>query len=559
MKNDLVSTNTSASGIYEKSETTIPYAVFPQPKTQLSSKVYVLDYAKETELTGIPSTLKHMDASGMHWFNSPIFNLTMDYGKADNTSYTPTTTLWNGYDEYYIFGQWNNTPAGVTTGNNTWTKVSVLPANNVYYEDTFVTNTETGTVGIVYTGDWTTVAEGSNPGDANDDEHGWITSMDDDATYSDGTVATGSAGATATFSFTGTGVDIYSRTDMTTGLVVAKLFKVDDTTGTAKIKKSLTIDNLSQSGTYYQIPTASFTGLDHGTYKVELKVVSTSKVTGTERSTYYLDGIRVYNPLSAEQEGDDVVQEGYGDEIGASFQSVRDILLEAKSFENGAENVSGAVFIDYIPATDDSGDETGTTTATIGTYEEYGPKNEVYLAAGQAIAFNVANEVTKLSVGLKAPNGEATKAQVTNGEATSEIDINAASDQYFVIEPNAAGYVIIKNTGNNLLSVTKLKMTGDQIVDTAAFPVDVDMMMAYANSFDSLPVVAYTLMDQEPETPDTEEPQEPEQPEEPEQPGEGGGVVIENPEEPTPEDPPKPVSDHWIYELIRAIRKIFRP
>ncbi|MCI6520287.1 VWA domain-containing protein [bacterium] len=553
--NSQISTNSVASGIYDNGDATIPYVVFPQPMTQLSSKVYVMDYAKSVSLTDLPNAPKHMASDGMHKFSTAVTSLDMAYGKANGNSYTPTTTLWNDYDDYYIFGQWNTTPEGVTTGDNTWTKISVLPANNVYYEDTFVTDKTTDTVGIVYSPDgWNTVAEGSNTGDTINDEHGWITSMNDDTTYSDGTVATGSAGATATFSFTGTGVDIYSRTDMTTGLVVAKLYKGEDTTTPASMVKSLTVDNLAQFGTYYQIPTVSFSNLEHGTYTVKLKVVSTTKTTGKERSTYYLDGIRVYNPLSDEQEAKDIVQEAYGDEIGASFQSVRDILIVANSLEDGAQNVSGAVFIDYNP---DKDENDTATSATIKTYEDYGPKNEVYLAQGQAIAFKVDTAVSKLSVGLKAPSG-ATTAQVTNGADTSEIEINAASDQYYVITPNSEGYVVIKNTGDNLLSVTKLKMSGEPI-ESANFSMNVDTAMAYANSFDSLPVVAYTLMDAETAAPDAGEAQEPEQgdadietPEEPEQ----GDVVIENPEEPAPVAPSAPVSDSWISELFRAIRKI---
>ena len=289
-----------------------------------------------------------------------------------------------------------------------------------------------------------------------------------------------------------------------------------------------------------------------------MKVVSTTKTTSTARSTYYLDGIRVYNPLSAEQETEDIVQEAYDDEIGASFQSVRDILIVAESLEGEAKNVNGAVFIDFNPKSGDIGDTANTTT--IGTYKDYGPKNEVYLAQGQAIAFHVDTEVSKLSVGLKAPSG-ATKAQVTNGDDTSPIDINAASDQYYEIAPSTDGYVIIKNTGDQLLSVTKLKTSGEPIASTGAadFSMNVDTAMAYANSFDSLHVVAYTLMDAETAAPDAGEAQEPEQgdadietPEEPEQ----GDVVIENPEEPAPVAPSAPVSDSWISELFRAIRKI---
>ena len=534
--NDLVSTNSALSGIYEKADSQEPAAVFPQPQTQLSSKVYVMDYAKRANLTDIPNSLTHMNSDGMHKFRTPVTSLDMTYGKAAGNSYTPATTLWNGYDDYYIFGQWNTRPEGVTTGNNTWTKVSVLPANNVYYEDTFVSNKTTGTVGIVYTGDWTTATAGSNTGDANNDEHGWITSMKDDATYSDGTAATGSAGATATFSFTGTGVDIYSRTNTNTGLVVAKLYEGKNTTSPASMKKSLTIDNLAQSGDYYQIPTVSFSGLKYDTYTVKLTVVSTSKTTGTERSTYYLDGIRVYNPLSETQEEAEVVREAYGDEIGATFQSVRDILIDVKSLEDGATDVSGAVFIDYNP---DTGDKGTADTATISTYKDYGPKNEVYLAKDQAIAINVGTEVAKLSVGLKAPNG-ATKAQVTNGGNTSPIDINAASDQYYKIAPNTDGYVIIKNTGDNLLSVTKLKMSGESSTPTVSG--NTRSMMTYANSFDSLPVVAYTLMDAEADGSGATQ--------------ETGNVVVENPANPAPEKPSAPSSDAWIRELLRSIHKI---
>ena len=108
------------------------------------------------------------------------------------------------------------------------------------------------------------------------------------------------------------------------------------------------------------------------------------------------------------------------------------------------------------------------------------------------------------------------------------------------------------------MSVTKLKMSGEPI-ESADFSMNVDTAMAYANSFDSLPVVAYTLMDAETAAPDAGEAQEPEQgdadietPEEPEQ----GDVVIENPEEPAPVAPSAPVSDSWISELFRAIRKI---
>ena len=100
----------------------------------------------------------------------------------------------------------------------------------------------------------------------------------------------------ATFTFTGTGVDIYSRTDMTTGTVLATLSGKDDA-GTS-VSKALIVDNYAQSydddssgdaDGYYQIPTLSFDGLAHGTYTVTIRVTTAAG----SRSTYYLDGIRV--------------------------------------------------------------------------------------------------------------------------------------------------------------------------------------------------------------------------------------------------------------------------
>lgn len=552
-----VDTNTAAAGIWDKDNhgQWAQIKAFPMPRTLLDQKTFVLDYAKQTPMSVYNAAKVDSADDGLFSkVDASCTGLTGRYGTVDaanGLNYTPGTTLWDGWDTFYALGR--DAEKGDSSTQNIWSKVSVLPANNVYYEDTFATSEATGTVGIVYSASgWQTVTEeggGTNTGDAANDEHGWITSMDDDGAYSDGTAATGTAGATATFSFTGTGVDIYSRTDMTTGLAIVKLYAGKDTTSAAKMVKSLTVDNLAQAGTYYQIPTVSFSGLAYGTYTVKLTVASTSKTTGTVRSTYYLDGIRVYNPLSAQQEAEPIVKDAYGDEIGASFQSVRDILIDANSLEDGATNVDGAVFIDFIPQEGDAG--TATTT-TIGTYVDYGPKNEVYLAQGQAIAFNVGTGMTKISVGLKAPDGT-TKALVTNGENTSELEIEAASDQYFVIAPNQDGCVIIKNTGTNLLSVTKLKISGDA-AETTTFSADLDTVMTYANSFDSRPVMAYTLSDAETGSSDQVPAQEDtviESQEEPEQ----GTVAIENPEEPVQESPSAPASDNWIGRLFQKIRK----
>ena len=72
-------------------------------------------------------------------------------------------------------------------------------------------------------------------------------------------------------------------------------------------------------------------------------------------------------------------------------------------------------------------------------------------------------------------------ATVTWGENAATLPVNAASDLYYQVTPNANGYILVKNTGENLLSVTKLRTTNgnEQAGITTA---NVDDLLAYANT-----------------------------------------------------------------------------
>lgn len=528
--NTYINTNADVSGIWD-TDAAGEYGLlkaFDMPHTMITKKSFVLDYAKEAELDVFNTSVNRLDSAADRLFSKveeSSTSLTETYGntsvEAGELKYTPSTMQWSGFDTFYALGK--DSERGDAKTKNIWSKVNVIPANNVYYEDDFVTNTTAGTVGIEYSGEWTETAGKGNTETPNTDVHGgWQNeSLADDTAYTDGSVhETSTAGATATFTFTGRGVDIYSRTNMTSGIVRAQLFEGKDATSTASLSQVLVVDNKAASGDYYQIPTVSFMDLEQGTYTVKLTVGSKTE-DGTPRSTYYLDGIRVYNPLSEDAEYSDDVMDAYGDELGAFFTEVRDILIEAETFDAGSAEADGVVFIDELDGTN------GTTTSQIGTYVEYGPKNEVYLATGQAVGFYAYGlPEDKICVGIKAPEGETT-AQVTNGEGTSTLNINASSDLYYEITPNKDGLIIIKNTGDNLLSITKLKMTGEMSVE----PVSVMSLMSYSDEFDSLPVVAYAA---EPEvdvdTPDVE-----------------GDVEIDNPE--VEEDTTTDNTDH--YEAIK--------
>lgn len=504
----LISTNSDLSGIYATEDATYTQFTFPQPQTYIPSKTFVLDYGKSAVLTGwntsegndgisytttAPTTL---DVEKMGWFNTSIKEGTDTYGLVSlNTedgslTYTPGTMNWDGYDSFYVFGRWdtNNKPA-VDTGDNVWTRVNVVPANNVYYEDDFKATVSDG-VEIAYSdGDWTTVSSSDTYTQTVNDKHpyGWVETTD--TTYSDGSAyATGVKGATASFTFTGTGVDVYSRTNMQSGTVYAKLSKEID--GQQIGQQMLIVDGKAESNGdtgYYQIPTVFF-NVPYGTYTVTITVLT----AGTEGNyTYYLDGVRVYNPVQE----DDLVAAAYAEdgESRAMWYNVRDILIDSNddTFEQ-----SGAVFIDKIP------NEDGNKTNEIATYRDYGPKNEVYLAEGQKIAIP-AKDNGNYYIGLKAPDGSAS-AIVTNGTAdtTAEILISTSADRYYKVVPSN-GYIVIENNGKGLLAITKLRYTGGaEGQDGIAEEVDVVDLMNYVNTFDTLPVVAYAGQESTVETPE---------------------------------------------------------
>ena len=462
-----VYTNNEASGIYAEGAPE-PAAKFPRPQVVLTNKAYVLDYAKPVTLS--PSDWKmssdNMAITGSIGEKDAGYAPESGYGSLKNLVYSPKKTNWDGYDKFYAFGKTTDDNTEKINGNkNLWSRVSVLPANNVYYEDDFETNTETRTVGIEYTGKWTTDtsdAGSANTGSVDKEIHGgWEnTDLSDDTKYSDGSAhkadaddkgETGKA-ATATFTFSGTGVDIYSHTNVSAGRVSAILKSVN-ADGEKTVVKALIMDNKSV-GDYYQIPTLSFGPLEYGKYEVKLVVAAAGrKETTARRSTYYLDGIRVYNPIK-DKETDTVVEDAYGtDMLNATFKEVRDILLDTGT-EEGALANGAVVFLDRT-----TGDE-NTTSNRVAEFKDYGPKNEVYLAAGQKIAFEVTNSNVGYYVGLKAPEGNTTVSVTNNTDATSLIPINHSTDLYYKITPVTAGEykgcILIENKGDNLLSITKI-------------------------------------------------------------------------------------------------------
>lgn len=510
-------TKQAKSGIYENSSATTAVKNFVSPKVTIPEYSYVLDYGKKVTIPNTDqsqnkaySETTKINSTKAAPTTSPSIKKTYGTFALENKTltYQPRRINWDGFDSIFSFGK--------KTGDEyEWSKTNVIPANSVYYEDDFgLTETKSegedeSNIKIVYTGDWDTVPKNSRKDnstqDSSNSQYGWDSSYVDDTQYSNGSAHMSSTvGATATFRFTGTGVEIYSRTDLTAGKVTATLRQIDKDGN--KIAKTATIVDNKSSETYYQIPTLFFNDLDYGTYEVSIRVSAvigeTTDKDGNQskRSNYYLDGIRVYNPLG-KAPTDSTVKGAYeqAGEYNATYKKVRDILLDASNFtsdqidENGnikegaTFNNSGVVFID------EKEDGQEGSTSVVGTFKKYGPKDEVYLKKNQLIAFEINEGYTKLFVGAKTINGVETSMEVTDGnKAKKLISISSASDMYYEVDAKDSTktpgrrLVIIKNTGDGLLSITKIRATGE------GYKMDLGLtsneVFTEANKFSSLPI-----------------------------------------------------------------------
>lgn len=360
-------------------------------------------------------------------------------------------------------------------------KIKFVPANVVYYEDTFGSNS--GSVsdsstenksgfGIYFSGKWTQNTSATS-GDGTQD-HGQDTAYGYDSEYagdlgdSNGTsVSSSTLGATAEFDFTGTGFDLISRTDMTTGMVTVEVWdknEVSDENYTNANRKTVKlVDTVYQNGTLYQIPVINIDLETRSTYHVEITISPKFSTEGLSAGALYIDGIRIYNPLE-DSVAEDYYQTG---EYQASVNEIRNMILEDLTVAYiDAADVSNISVANGQTYTDKNGN-----TGSITDYLQYGPNNEIYLPKNQGIAFYVQLDEgvgvadATLQVGAKAPDSKAASMTFNDGEEAQII--GTATEMYYAVDftkltPSDDGkyLVVIANTSDNLLALTNLKTKG---------------------------------------------------------------------------------------------------
>lgn len=453
-----VFSNTDASGVYDSETSETPVSRFPMPSTNIPVYTKVLDFSMAANIaTNVLQTNSNLNGT-YGTFDLSSNNLTYKLGNrvADGN------LVFDGVDSVLFYGDYND------DGNDTaarWNKVNVIPANNVYFDDDLLNSSS----------------------DFTDGDYGYDENVPSTTSTTPVQPENGENMAVRTFTFTGSRIDLYCTTADSTRTVTAAIYKASDykSDPSSEPIRMMAMNNRYQSGTLYNVPTLSFDMKDRDTYTVVLYA--------STNANYQLDGIRVYNPGSADV--DAMYEAG---EQNATFTKVRDLLLEANSFNDGDASVTGVVYTDQIR-------EGSHNTTAIDTYEKVGPKNEVYLAKDNAIAFKVKDYQPgmKVMVGLSAPEATASgTVQVTNNTSKKDLTINSNVDMYYEVNPTADGCVVIQNTSDALISVTNVKLSGTANANGAnTLSVD-EGLLAYMASFDTLEVTEPTPVDPEP-SPDT--------------------------------------------------------
>ena len=466
--------------------------------TFTNSKTFVVDFGlpleiapkdMNTELSGKVNKVEVANADRLTYGTVSVKNTPADGYKV---VYKLNKTI-DGYETI------NLTYSGVNTetfkeGSVTWTAY-IIPASNVYYEDSLASFTNGS--GVAENAKWSTVGndDQTTTEDGGSDVYQALQRLGDKAIYGNddaynsssklsmGTAHkvtvtsemlakwekddTTSAWPTAQFTFKGTGFDIISLTDNTSGAIVVDVYKGSKTEGSKPVHSYL-VNNYygytynqetkkwevvkdGKENAIYQIPVMKVNDLPYGEYTAVIEVFYNSffdmnydKNSGKNQYSFWLDAVRIYDPMD-EYAGYTQDNEGY-----PQYIKLRDTLVDGTAKPDGTDKT---VFIDG-----------GSTADIMTTYANLGPNNEVYLMNGQAITFKLTgadvDKIASVQIGAKAPKGTA-NLNVNNTEIVSG-GLSTATEMYYDITTQVRDgnyQVTITNTTGNILSLTNLKIT----------------------------------------------------------------------------------------------------
>lgn len=459
-------------------------------------------YATTDSITGISVS---QGKYGTFDWKYPSLKYTMsDFMDGEDTTNVTIQVLEDGADEL-------TTKTGVTMTQ----KITTVPASVVYYEDDFAAidykNTDTAIVDgdgnkwelykSADAGDQQSADPNSNYGsDPNysKDKTGELKLVDGNDNQVDSATLEGDASNgtihkltvkntedVLSFDFKGTGFEIISRTTSEKYAVISvKVEKLNENNNSPEIVKEFPVITECKNGDLYQVPIISVTDLPYDRYKVTL---SAAKSTTSATRELYIDGIRIYGPLSEDD------QETYynADEAAANITEIKKLIKDGiVAYADVSTNqlVSGSTVIENL---EEGSDIILTTTDTLDDYLKFGPNNELYLdgsANAAVIAFYLTPDKTVDDSKRTIQIGAHRKAEVDNTEAvtlaygsdaetvdsatdTNSYSVASGTEQYYTIDVSnlqkdeQGRYLVLIGTNggnnfNNTLALTNLKIAG---------------------------------------------------------------------------------------------------
>ncbi len=400
-------------------------------------------------------------------------------------------------------------------GEYFYSTVTVIPATNIYYEDSFFTFKD----GDGYT--WKTAGETLADKYQSEDRPGSFESADADNVYGEDsaynntyTYSLGSSRytsvdeksvgkePTAEFTFCGTGFDLFSVTNNDTGAVLVSVYKTN-----GKLYKNYIVStyygysyeedtfkpNPDSKDSLYCVPVISARELGYDTYRVVIKPLYSrvfdpnfSQSENADNSyDIYVDSVRIYNPAGLNPDKETVIGNAYirDGEYSPEYLEMRRNILSAEDFYDkeleGTEFGKGSIFIDSIGSLDGTG--------ISNKYLEAGPNNELYLAKGQAVAFHIVSDVplalSSVQLGMKvvrpaddAEDNSEKSANVvimnTNDYVYNNIEVSSSHAMYRRLNSaiiwdeeiiSTTGVyqtkypIVVANTSDSIISLTEIK------------------------------------------------------------------------------------------------------
>lgn len=463
----------------------------PNPGAALADDTYVIDYGLPVKLENVmgndvwrgeTAKVTKVEEIGEYISQSGKYGETVlnDDGSITYTLTKPLDRVLTLQYTVQITGSGNTGGTETSKTIEKTANIYIIPATSMYYEENFSDM-------VTYRSnlEWKDIKDGKEYGAYQ--EEGKVGTASDstygtDAVYlnnvgdSYGTskyVSTANYATQFSYEFTGTGTAIYSRISTDSPYIKVEITKDGENVDRQYIDMRM-IGNIATNTTLYNIPVYNNSGLGYGTYEVTVTVYKANTpvngivdktgnlITGTDKSgsEFYLDGIRVYQPVL----NDDRAESAYASdgESNIALINIRSKIAADKEIGFGGDNFVTLTDVnDNIQKPED--------------YTSIGPNEELYLNEGDYTAsfylLNWDSQRYNLYLGMKTPGNNTASVQV--GGRT--VNLNNSADCYYDVsdyvtvemldldedgtEETALGTLTISNA-TGLVSLTNIKVTG---------------------------------------------------------------------------------------------------